>query len=272
MSAHEFVKTVPDAPPGFFQAEADGLRWLAEPGAVPVVRVIRVDDSALVLERLTETDAPTPQVAREFGRRLAALHAAGAPGFGWVPSERAWFGPLSDPLDVQAVPRDSFTEFWVTDRLRPMAERAAPLLDVRAREAVAAAIDAVATGVFAEIAGQSEEAPARVHGDLWAGNVMWTERGGTLIDPSAHGGHPLEDLALLALFGAPQLREIFAGYAAARAEQGRDLPSGWEADLPAHQLYCLLAHVVLFGTGYAAQTVAAARAVTARGRALAAAR
>ena len=44
-------------------------------------------------------------------------------------------------------------------------------------------------------------APARLHGDLWAGNLLWTADGGVLIDPAAHGGHRETDLAMLALFG-----------------------------------------------------------------------
>ena len=42
--------------------------------------------------------------------------------------------------------------------------------------------------------------PARIHGDLWSGNVMWTADSGqseaVLIDPAAHGGHREEDLAI----------------------------------------------------------------------------
>lgn len=267
MSDDVFVKTLPGAPPGFFEAEAAGLRWLDEPGAIPVVRVISADDTALRIERLHER-APSPEDARLFGERLARLHDAGADGFGWVPSQRAWFGPLADPLDVTAPPRATFTEFWVGDRLRPMAERAAGALGASGRSAVAAAIDAVATGAFEGIAGEGREAPSRAHGDLWSGNVMWTQRGGTLIDPSAHGGHRLEDLALLTLFGAPHLEEICAGYEAARAADGAPMPESWRADLPAHLLYCLLAHVVLFGGGYAGQTEAAAGRVVARVREL----
>ena len=49
------------------------------------------------------------------------------------------------------------------------------------------------------------EPPSRIHGDLWAGNVLWSGEAGWLIDPAAHGGHRETDLATLALFGAPHL-------------------------------------------------------------------
>ena len=55
---------------------------------------------------------------------------------------------------------------------------------------------------------------ARLHGDMWAGNVL--DRGGptgaALIDPMAHGGHAETDPAALAVFGFPYLEEVYAGY------------------------------------------------------------
>ena len=44
------VKTRRDAPPEFFEVEAEGLRWLAEPGAVPVPEVVSVEPGRIVLE------------------------------------------------------------------------------------------------------------------------------------------------------------------------------------------------------------------------------
>ena len=47
-----FAKTHLSAPPGFFTTEASGLRWLREPGVVPVPQVLAVSDDPplLVLE------------------------------------------------------------------------------------------------------------------------------------------------------------------------------------------------------------------------------
>ncbi|GAB2542119.1 fructosamine kinase family protein [Brachybacterium huguangmaarense] len=252
------MKRDPSAPAGFFDAEADGLAWLAEPRAVPVVEVLAHDAGSITLERLDEA-APTARAARELGANLARLHDAGAPGFGWTPSAAAWFGPLTGAFAVPTTSHDSFTSFWVEDRLRPLARRVSHALGDDETRAVHEAIDAIATGAFDGIAGQGRERPARVHGDLWSGNVLWTVGGATLIDPAAHGGHRLEDLALLTLFGAPHLEEILAGY-----EEAHPMPSSWRKDLPAHLFFCLLAHVALFGGGYAGQAVATARRITAR--------
>jgi fructosamine-3-kinase len=103
----------------------------------------------------------------------------------------------------------------------------------------------------------TDDEPARLHGDLWSGNVAWTPAGAVLIDPAAHGGHRETDLALLALFGAPHLSDLVAGY-----EEVHPLAAGWRERVPLHQLHCLLVHAVLFGGGYAGRAEAAARRFT----------
>ena len=87
---------------------------------------------------------------------------------------------------------------------------------------------------------------------------MWTAEGAVLIDPAAHGGHRETDLAMLALFGCPFFDEVLSGY-----QSVRRLRDGWRDRVPLHQLYPLLAHVVLFGGGYGHQTQAAAAAALA---------
>lgn len=247
----EFTKQRLGAPRGFFRAEADGLAWLAEPGVVPVVPVLRVEDHALVLERLDQT-RPDARMARAFGEQLAQLHDStpDADGFGWAPSEKAWFGPLDAPFEVSTRSWDSFGQFWAEGRLEPLLPRVQRALRPEGYAQVEAAVRLIADGRFDGICGQGNERPARVHGDLWSGNVFWTSRGGTLIDPSAHAGHRLEDLAMLSLFGAPHLDQIFAGY-----QSQHPMPQGWIEDLPAHLFFGLLAHVVLFGGGYGGQSV-----------------
>ena len=73
----------------------------------------------------------------------------------------------------------------------------------------------------------SEEAscpPCRLHGDLWNGNVLWGLDGHAwLIDPAAYGGHRETDLAMLALFGCPQLPRVLDAY-----QEATPLADGWE--------------------------------------------
>ena len=99
-----------------------------------------------------------------------------------------------------------------------------------------------------------DEPPARIHGDLWPGNLLWAGDRVWLIDPAAHGGHRETDLATLALFGgAPHLDRILAGY-----QEEWPLADGWRQRVPLHQLHLLLVHTALFGAGWRAAVRAAA--------------
>jgi fructosamine-3-kinase len=251
----EFTKGNPVAPRGFFACEAAGLAWLgAVDGGVPCARVVRCDGASLTLHRLSSVP-PTRDSAREFGIRLAVTHDAGAEAFGAPPdgwSGHGFFGPMSQPLPMSLTPHGSWGEFYAAERLTPMAELAAPRLSADGRKAVDTVVRRCAAGDF-----DTDDKPVRLHGDLWSGNVMWTPNGTVLVDPAAHGGHRETDLAMLALFGCPYLVEVLDGY-----QSVRPLAPGWERRVGLHQLYPLLAHVVLFGGGYARQTEAAARGVS----------
>ena len=246
-----FVKRSAGAPRDFFACEAGGLQWLsAADGGVPCARVIAHDDTSLTLERLA-TAAPTRAAAREFGRRLAHTHDAEADAFGAPPdgwTGPGYFGPLQRPLPMSYAAGDRWGSFYAYERMAPMANLAATRLDAQARDAIDAVMARCAAGDF-----DDDDPPARLHGDLWSGNVMWTPDGAVLIDPAAHGGHRETDLAMLALFGCPHFDAVIEGY-----EAQRPLRDGWRDRVGLHQIYPLLAHVVLFGGGYASQAVAAA--------------
>ncbi|MBK9159558.1 MAG: fructosamine kinase family protein [Micropruina sp.] len=239
-----FRKSRYHAPPGFFAAEASGLAWLAVPDGVPVASVHAVGDDFVELTPLVSV-APTPSAAEEFGRRLAVTHDAGADAFG-VPPEGyhgpGWIGDA--PLNYGHHQR--WGAFYAAERIQPyqaIVEKTAtvPAETIAGLDRLCERLDA---GHWDDTA-----PPARLHGDLWNGNLLFTADGATLIDPAAHGGHRLTDLAMLALFGAPHLDRILDAYAEASAV----LPDGWRDLLPLHQLHPLLVHSVLFGAGYGAQ-------------------
>lgn len=241
VSVSVFVKTCPGAPADFFSAEAAGLDFIRVPGGPPVPRVHAADAHELVLERI-DAGRPGQAAAREFGHRLAALHNTRVDTFGGPTP--GYIGPL--PLDN--TPADDWPTFYAERRLQPYLSG----LDRDVQAAISRVIDRLP-----ELAGPPE-APARIHGDLWSGNLIWATDGQVwLIDAAAaHGGHRETDLAMLALFGAPCLDEIVASY-----QEVTPLAEGWRDRVSLHQLHPLLVHAQLFGSSYAVQALRAARAV-----------
>ena len=235
-----FVKTRADVPAGEYATEAAALRWLGEPGGLGVPEVLGASDEVLVLEWL---DEGRPGDEASLGRGLATVHAAGAEAFGAAAPLRV--GRLSLPND----PLADWPSFYAERRLRPLLgparDRGALSSDgVRAVERVCERM--------AELAGPAEP-PARLHGDLWSGNVLWSGGRPFVIDPLAYGGHREVDLAMLRLFGAPGPR-LLAAY-----EEVAPLADGHQERVALYQLFPLLVHAVLFGGGYGASVERAAR-------------
>jgi fructosamine-3-kinase len=237
-----FAKTLTGAPPDFFTAEAAGLRWLREASAVPVPDVVAATGELLVLEWVAP-GAPSPAAAEAFGRGLAELHRSGADAFG-----APWPGYIGSlPLDNTAAP--AWPEFYAERRVRPYLRAAVDRGHLSPADA--AVIDRAVAAADAPT-----EPPARLHGDLWSGNLHWAADGRVwLVDPAAHGGHRETDLAMLTLFGAPQSERILAAY-----DEVYPLADGWRDRAGLHQLHPLLVHAVLFGGGYGARAAALARA------------
>ena len=238
------IKTHPRAPAEFFATEAAGLRWLASAGGAQVPEVYAVAEDCLILAWV-EPGKPTVEAAERFGRALAATHAAGAPTFG---AERDGYIGLA-PLPNR--PLESWPEFYASRRVMPYVRAA---VDRGALSPDDAAVIEQAMRTIHDLAGEPEP-PARIHGDLWSGNLVWGADGEVvLIDPAAHGGHRETDLAMMALFGVPHLQRILEAY-----HEVSPLAGGWEARVGLHQLHPLLVHTVLFGGGYGARAAAAAR-------------
>jgi fructosamine-3-kinase len=236
-----FVKTRAGAPAGEYAAEAAGLRWLGE--AITVPEVVFVDDAILALrwidEGLLDKEA--------LGRDLAALHAAGAPGFGFAPHGGAL---RLGAAELPSGESDDWADFYARRRIAPLADQALER-GALSREG-RAAIERVCERM-ADLAGPPED-PARLHGDLWSGNVMAGGDGRpVLVDPAAYGGHREVDLAMLRLFGRISPTTL-AAY-----EEHAPLADGHEDRVVLYQLLPLLVHAVLFGGSYGASAAQAAR-------------
>ncbi|TDQ46599.1 fructosamine kinase family protein [Actinorugispora endophytica] len=242
-----FVKAAADGRgrlDGLFRAEALGLDWLGRSFGSPVPGVAGWDERTLVLPWVDERP-PTPEAAERFGHQLAAMHLAGADSFG-----ADWDGFIG-PLPMDNTRTRSWPEFYAEYRVIPYLRRAADRgaltpADVRLVEKV--------LDVLERLAGEPEP-PARIHGDLWNGNVIWQDDGAVVVDPAAHGGHREADLAMLSLFGLAHLDRVRDAY-----NHAAPLAAGWRGRIPLHQLHPLLVHVCLFGAAYRTTVLEAARA------------
>ena len=225
-----FAKTRADAPADFFAAEARGRDWLAVDDGPPLPDVIAVGDDGLVLEWV-EPGRASASAAQDFGHALARMHRTSPDGFGAAAD--GFIGELS--LNNTGAP--DWPAFYAERRLAPYL-RWLP-------ESAARSVERVCEHI-GDIAGPPET-PARIHGDLWSGNVLWSTDGRAwLVDTaSAHGGHRETDLAMLALFGAPHLEEILTAY-----DDEWPLADGWRERVPLHQLHPLMVHAAMFGGGY----------------------
>jgi fructosamine-3-kinase len=244
-----YRKTRDGAPAGFFACEAAGLAWLASADGGPrVVRVLDVGPDHLDLERLSPGRA-SAAAARAFGRALARMHDAGAPAWGALPpgASAGFFGPLDDPLPMRGGDWPGWPAFYAEARLRPVLAQGRDRGILDADDA--ASLDRVCARLPALAGTSADDVPARLHGDLWSGTVLWVEGEAVLIDPAAHGGHRETDLAMLALFGAPHLDQILEGY-----QEAHPLARGWQHRVGLHQLYPLAVHAVLFGGSYVTRT------------------
>lgn len=266
-----FVKTNASAPADMFEREAEGLRWLASAQALRVPEVIEIQRDALVLELITSGERAA-DYDELLGRGLATLHQKHPRTFGFrrdnyigtlkqtnaspayqastLTQERLGPAPIVDePSAAERYATNDWATFYRDYRLGPMISRARTHFDARAHLILDTLLDRLP-----DLVGEPEP-PARLHGDLWSGNVHVDENGAPcLIDPAVYGGHREVDLAMMRLFGGFSER-VFEAY----AEAYPLLPNA-EERTKLYQLYPLLVHVNLFGGSYVAQAVEAAKA------------
>lgn len=213
--------------------EADGLRRLGAVADGPPVPEVLFSDDELVVTVAVDQAARTPPHEESLGRALAALHATRLEHWGGGSS---WIGACQ--VDNSTWPDGA--SFY-----------GARLGELAARCGLEDAVGGV-VGRLPQLLPAG--GPTLLHGDLWWGNVLFGADGRAwLIDPSVHGGHPEEDLAMLGLFG-PVPDRLLEAY-----QEATPLQPGWQERIGLFQLYPLLVHTVLFGGSYRTQAEAVAR-------------
>lgn len=220
-----------------FQAESKGLQAIEETRTIAVPHVHLVDSvegKAFLLMDLVETKQPGSSDYQHLGRQLAALHQCTQTDFGF-PSDN-FIGRLSQSNRVHP----NWAEFFWFDRILPQLQRA---FKARLIEAQMIPDETKAIGLFRDISGDVK--PSLLHGDLWGGNYLIATDGTPyLIDPAVYYGHSMVDIAMTRLFGGFS-EGFYDAY-----HQIIPQPTHYNEQFDLYQLYYLLVHLNLFGSGY----------------------
>jgi len=230
--------------PQLFEREAEGLEAIRKTKTVAVPEVIATGhlsyNSYLLLEYV-ETGSKTPEAMQLLGSQLAQMHRNTAAEFGSEQDNYMGSLPQSNKK------HETWQSFFIEERLKPMVILAFD----------ASFIDQKLVSDFEKLYEKlgklfEEEKPALIHGDLWGGNYLIGSAGKPyLIDPAVSYGFREFDLAMTHLFGGFST-DFYQAY-----QEAFPLQSDWQKRIDLWNLYPLLLHLNLFGTGYLGQVKSA---------------
>ena len=212
------------------------LKYLRDPGGLPVPDVLHADDELLLMSRIETAGGLSSGAQAEAADLLAALHGVTGASFGF---DRATvIGGLHQPNPETPV----WTDFFRDQRLLYMAQHA---LDAGPLPAGLMARVETLAGKLGDWL--DDEAPASlIHGDMWGGNVL-SYRGNIsgFVDPAIYYADAEIELAFSTLFNTFG-DAFFDRYAEHRPIR----PGFFEERRDLYNLYPLLVHVRLFGGSY----------------------
>ncbi len=223
-----------------YQAESRGLDMLAATKTLRTPKPICTGKAAgfafLIVEYITPGERDE-NYWTEFGASLARLHRNGSETFGL--DEDNFIGDLPQSNKRH----ESWLEFYVKERIEPQLQFA------RDRSLADRALLSQFNKFINKIDRHMPEGkPALLHGDLWAGNCMTGKDGlAVVFDPAVYYGHREAEIAFTKLFGDFD-KSFYTAY-----NEEWALESGWEDRLNLFNLYPLLVHLNLFGSGYRPQ-------------------
>ena len=232
LSTHQGPVVIKHDDAARLRGEAEGLRALLSANAKLIVpEVLGLFEGWLVIESL-DTVPAGPQSEAALGEGLRGLHEVIGDAHGWHQDNACGLTPQPN------APLNDGRAFQRERRLLPLCEACHQrgLLDNPLRER----IERLAQDLERWL---PDTPPSLLHGDLWSGNVLFTNKGPAVIDPAVYRHYPEVDVAMLTLFGSP-------GEAFFDAYWNGNAPADWPRREALFQLYPLLNHLLLFGAGY----------------------
>jgi len=222
--------------PNMFEKEAKGLTLLKSSGSFKIPEVLSYgeegNNSYLIMEYIA-TGVPVSGFWEDFSQNLATLHKKSNPLFGL--DHENYIGSL---LQFN-IKEKTASEFYINQRLEPQFKMA------RDKGFQFSGLDHFYKNISKEI---PNERPSLIHGDLWSGNYLVSEKKEpVLIDPAVAYAPREMDLGMMHLFGGfPQ--DVYSIY-----NEYFPLIEEWKTRISIWQLYYLLVHLNLFGSGYFSQ-------------------
>jgi protein-ribulosamine 3-kinase len=238
-----FLKTGPASSYEMFAAEAEGLSELARANAVRVPAVIALGehrDSAFVALEWLRFESIGRASERRLGEQLAALHRTTKPRYGWHRDNTIGLTPQNNAWS------DSWVDFFREHRLGYQLELAAGNGFTGALQTEGARL-LKRLPVFYE---HYTPVASLLHGDLWGGNWASCDGQPVIFDPAAYYGDRETDLAMTRLFGGFG-KAFYDAY-----ESSWPLQPGHRQRSDLYQLYHVLNHLNLFGSGYLGRAMA----------------
>jgi fructosamine-3-kinase len=238
-----FLKTGPSSSYEMFAAEAEGLSEIAQANAVRVPAVLAFGEQAgnafVALEWL-QLDSANSACERLLGQQLAALHRTTRPQCGWHRDNTIGLTPQHNPWS------DNWVEFYREHRLGYQLELAASNGFTGALQSEGARL-LKRLPIFFENYSPVE---SLLHGDLWGGNWACSDGQPVIFDPAVYYGDRETDLAMTRLFGG------FGNAFYEAYESSWPLQTGYRERMDLYQLYHVLNHLNLFGSGYLGRAMA----------------
>lgn len=228
-----FIKQNQHTPGDMFRREAEGLRALRTDKGPRIPEAYAHGRDFLLLEDLSPAPA-AKDYWEKLGNQLAHVHRQTSPKFGF--DHDNYIGSTPQPNSRHT---DGYA-FFAENRLRFQARLAVErgYLNTDDLEQL--------ESIVAQLKHLIPQQPASLlHGDLWSGNAITDSEGEpALIDPAVHYGWAEAELGMTALFGGFPDR-FYLAYL-----EVHPLQPGWRERFPIYNLYHLLNHLNLFGSGY----------------------
>lgn len=248
--ARVFVKTTTPDKLAMFEAEADGLAEIAGSNTIRVPAVIAcgtTDDNAFLALEWLDFEGPTPAIETALGERLAAMHAHTSERFGWHRDNTIGLTPQVNQRT------GSWIEFFRKHRLGYQ-------LELAARNGYGGDVQSLGRHLsehLERLFDGYDPIASLLHGDLWSGNWAAADGAPVIFDPAVYFGDRESDIAMTRLFGGFG-RNFYEAYDAnVKRADGSDMREAL------YQLYHLLNHLNLFGSGYLGSVTGKLRAVCA---------